>query len=255
MTISCCLVNPEIPCTSGNRVSSFGCCIFFKKNSANRIFSAILQKKSMSSVKIPYLNEILHPHHGPIVESLKNLGCIVPVDRINWKEYPVHPVTTLYLGYCLQRIWLHFEVQNDYLRAECSRDQEPVWQDSCVEFFIKQGDVYRNFEFNCLGICLSAYGPDRHSRISLEEQALSQIIRFPSLDAENVPTGELPVSWTLTIGIPLNLIGLKAGDRFFANFYKCGDETRFPHYLSWSPIATLTPDFHRPEYFGLLELE
>jgi hypothetical protein len=37
-----------------------------------------------------------------------------------------------------------------------------------------------------------------------------------------------------------------------ANFYKCGDSTAVPHYLSWSHIATETPDFHRPEFFGEL---
>ena len=39
-----------------------------------------------------------------------------------------------------------------------------------------------------------------------------------------------------------------------ANFYKCGDKTAHPHYLSWSPIHTEKPDFHRPEFFGELIL-
>ena len=40
-----------------------------------------------------------------------------------------------------------------------------------------------------------------------------------------------------------------------ANFYKCGDKTAHPHYLSWSPIDTPKPDFHRPEFFGELILK
>ena len=40
-----------------------------------------------------------------------------------------------------------------------------------------------------------------------------------------------------------------------ANFYKCGDETQKPHYLSWNPVKTSKPDFHRPEYFGKLIFE
>ena len=40
-----------------------------------------------------------------------------------------------------------------------------------------------------------------------------------------------------------------------ANFYKCGDETQKPHYLSWSPVKTSKPDFHSPEYFGKLIFE
>ena len=35
-----------------------------------------------------------------------------------------------------------------------------------------------------------------------------------------------------------------------ANFYKCGDGTSVPHFLSWSHIETETPDFHCPEFFG-----
>ena len=34
------------------------------------------------------------------------------------------------------------------------------------------------------------------------------------------------------------------------NFYKCGGHGPLEHYLSWSPIATERPDFHRPEFFA-----
>jgi hypothetical protein len=40
-----------------------------------------------------------------------------------------------------------------------------------------------------------------------------------------------------------------------ANFYKCADNTRIPHYVSWNPIEVASPDFHRPEFFGELLLE
>ena len=44
------------------------------------------------------------------------------------------------------------------------------------------------------------------------------------------------------------------GYRFLGNFYKCGDETPAEHYLSWHPITSAGPDFHRPECFGTLEI-
>ena len=34
------------------------------------------------------------------------------------------------------------------------------------------------------------------------------------------------------------------------NFYKCASATSEPHYLSWNPILTDKPDFHRPDFFG-----
>ena len=38
------------------------------------------------------------------------------------------------------------------------------------------------------------------------------------------------------------------------NFYKCGDKTAHPHFVSWNPVGTPSPDFHRPEFFGELLL-
>ena len=35
-----------------------------------------------------------------------------------------------------------------------------------------------------------------------------------------------------------------------ANFYKCGDDTAYPHYGMWRPFQSDKPDFHRPEEFG-----
>ncbi|MBR5570284.1 MAG: hypothetical protein IKW10_05250 [Oscillospiraceae bacterium] len=39
-----------------------------------------------------------------------------------------------------------------------------------------------------------------------------------------------------------------------ANCYKCGDLTPKPHYLSWNPVTSPNPDFHRPQDFGLMTL-
>ena len=70
----------------------------------------------------------------------------------------------------------------------------------------------------------------------------------------------LYTSWTMYLEIPKQAMGFAdheslAGQRVRANFYKCGDETPEPHFLSWNPIDTPKPDFHLPEFFGLLELE
>ncbi|MBT5542155.1 MAG: hypothetical protein HOK34_04920, partial [Gammaproteobacteria bacterium] len=31
--------------------------------------------------------------------------------------------------------------------------------------------------------------------------------------------------------------------------------TQKPHYLTWNPVETSNPDFHRPEFFGKLIFE
>jgi len=208
----------------------------------------------MTTLKIPYLKEMFPESPAIIAERLMASGTVIHIDKINWNEFPHRPLVLAYLGYCDERLWLHYIVHNDFVRAVCREDQEPVWQDSCVEFFLKQGDIYRNFEFNSLGICLSAFGADRNARKSLDSESMAQILRFPSLNIESLPSENAPTNWSLTVAIPLDLIGLNAGNQFLANFYKCGDETKVPHFLSWSAIVTSAPDFHRPEFFAPVEL-
>jgi len=215
-----------------------------------------LQKRIvMAALKIPYLKELYPEAPENIARRLIASGTCFKIDQVNWDEFPYRPDVTVYAGYCDQKLWLHFIVNHDFFRAVCRKDQEPVWQDSCVEFFVKHGDEYRNFEFNSLGVCLSAIGSDRHARKPLDEANLASILRWPSLKIESLPEGGQLCYWSLTIAVPLDLIGLKAGDTFQANFYKCGDETKVPHYISWVAIKTPAPDFHRPEFFSFLELE
>ena len=64
--------------------------------------------------------------------------------------------------------------------------------------------------------------------------------------------------WEVEEKIPLDLIfrGKKPvfPQKLRANFYKCADKTKRPHYLSWQPIDLLKPDFHCPQFFGEITL-
>ena len=188
-------------------------------------------------------------------QTLKAEGTLFPVSQVNWKEYPHCPDVKVFAGYTDDMLWLNFSVKNDYMRAHSVHDQEPVYEDACVEFFMHTGGDYRNFEFNCLGVCLSATGPDRNKRIRLPESELSRITRFPSLSGENVPEeGEL-CDWELTVGIPLSILGIQKGSTFYGNFYKCGAKTKVLHYLSWAKINTEKPNFHCPEFFQPIQFK
>ena len=44
------------------------------------------------------------------------------------------------------------------------------------------------------------------------------------------------------------------GQQIKGNFYKCGDETKYPHYGCWNRIDMNSPNFHLPQYFGTLIL-
>lgn len=203
---------------------------------------------------IPYLGNLDSRMKTDPFPTIKVKGATFPVSQANWPEYPHCPDVIVYEGYTDEMLWLNFCVKNDYMRVRAVHDQDPVYEDSCVEFFIGTSGSYRNFEFNCLGMCLSATGPDRYNRTPLSDSELSRIIRIPSLSKENLPEeGEL-CDWKLTVGIPLPLLDIRAGSTFYGNFYKCGAKTKVLHYLSWAKINTPKPNFHCPEFFHAIQL-
>ncbi|MDE6498583.1 MAG: hypothetical protein K2L21_07985, partial [Muribaculaceae bacterium] len=87
---------------------------------------------------------------------------------------------------------------------------------------------------------------------------LATVRRHPSCGTRPFKELEGIFSWNLLTSIPLELIGVRYEGtpvEMRANFYKCASATSQPHFLSWNPIATTKPDFHRPEFFGTLILE
>ena len=66
--------------------------------------------------------------------------------------------------------------------------------------------------------------------------------------------------WEVYYSIPLSFLRLFLPEFAFAgilraNVYKCGDLTAHEHYLSWNPVSSPSPDFHRPQDFGLMRFE
>ncbi len=147
------------------------------------------------------------------------------------------------------------------LRAVYGAMNEPVYTDSCLEFFIipdpENDSRYLNFEINPLGTLLLGLGSTRDGRILLEpEQAkLINISTYTKKAAEGR-------EWGVELTVPYEFIRSiyptfkpAAGKLMRGNFYKCGDETEFEHYGCWNPIALEKPDFHCPEFFGNFVLE
>ena len=111
---------------------------------------------------------------------------------------------------------------------------------------------YYNFEFNCIGTCDASYRESRDSKKSLTPEEYASIRRFSSLPHVAF-TEKLGVySWELVVAIPFRLMGLDPDnlpEKIMGNFYKCADDTEFPHFVSWSPIDLPSPNFHCPEFF------
>lgn len=138
-------------------------------------------------------------------------------------------------------------------RAENTEPDSSVWEDSCLEcFFSFDGVRYVNLEVNANSALRASIGTERHGRSFLKDMN----IEMPKVKASVLNDG-----WQVEYTIPVTTIkalwgcDVKAGDSFRANFYSCGDKTEKPHFASWNPIETEKPDFHRPEFFGLLKIE
>ena len=174
------------------------------------------------------------------------------------------PKTSARLLYSEEGIFGIFLVVDRYVRCVHTRYGEPVYKDSCVEFFVrpKPARGYFNFEFNCGGTLLCSYitnperTPDGFVEYALIPEPEGRAVEvFHSLPAVVDPEIAGLTNWSLEFFIPFSLLekytgptGDIGGQEWKANFYKCGDETSHPHWLSWKPLPQL--NFHMPEYFG-----
>lgn len=220
------------------------------------------QKIHMKTAKIEYLKEL------DIAESMEKAKSILSeknsfeyIEAVNWPEsFALKPESKFKIARSSSAFFIHFVVNEKVIKASFSKDQDPVWQDSAVEFFcqLPGKETYFNFEFNCIGFCLANERKSRTEDVNpLTPEKMSQIKRLTSLGTEPFEEKQGDFDWTLTVAIPFNLLGVDPGnlpEKIRANFYKCGDKTSTPHYVSWNPIGVLNPDFHRPEFFGELEL-
>lgn len=182
------------------------------------------------------------------------------IDTVNWAEFPYKPDVKFRAAHTGDSILLNYRVTEEAVRAAAAHDNGPVWEDSCVEFFVSfDGKRYHNVECNCVGTILSAVGEGRDNRTSVPQQILDNVKRYSSLSADNLPA-DGPVSWEVSLIIPAaTFIGSDikdlSGRDATCNFYKCGDKLPTPHFLSWNPIEVPNPDFHRPEHFGSIHFE
>ena len=181
------------------------------------------------------------------------------VDTVCWPlEYPYRPDVRFAIAHDGRALLIRFEVEEDNPRAVTTEDNGPVWEDSCVEFFVKKpgSPYYFNFETNCIGTGLAAKRLSRSEFTHFSPDEMARVVRRPSL-----PKAPLDIhgrtAWSLELEIPFDLIVPDGSvpERLMANFYKCGDKTAVAHFLSWNPVPVPAPDFHRPEFFGELILQ
>jgi len=188
---------------------------------------------------------------------------LLAIDQVNWpEEWPEKPEVTVEVSNDHENLYLHYRVKGEQLRAVTTEDQGPVWEDSCVEFFcrIPGDDHYMNFECNCIGAMVASRRKGRAEEVQpLSADRMARIRRTCSYPREAFEEKDGLFEWSVQLCIPLDLI---FGNRppvfpqvLQANFYKCADKTKKPHFLSWQPIPLPKPDFHCPQFFVEIVLE
>jgi hypothetical protein len=183
-------------------------------------------------------------------------------------ERPEHfPLTEAKIAYDNLAIYVIFRVKDKYVKAVHNKHQDPVYKDSCVEFFFSPeentGKGYFNLEMNCGGTMLFHHQTaKRTNQLPIAEEDVQEVEVAHSLPATVDPEIEEETTWCVEYRIPFSVLGSyrdfsspEKGSIWRANLYKCADETSHPHWLTWAPIDLPGPDFHQPDFFGILEFQ
>ncbi len=156
-------------------------------------------------------------------------------------------------------IYAHLWCKESDPRAIYTEHNDPVFKDSCLEFFFTmkkaadEDNGYINIESNSNPTTLIGFGHDRYDRVPIIEKGIEPF------DVMGTKTDD---RWDLYEFIPLSVLtkvfGVSEVDEsvsFFGNFYKCGGDHEPQPYGMWSMVDTRTPDFHQSRCFGELKLE
>ena len=177
------------------------------------------------------------------------------------------PHTQVKLAYDTEALYVIFHVEDRYVRAVAQNYQDAVFEDSCVEFFFTPGkdmsQGYFNLEVNCGGTALCHHQKGRRVEdVPVAAADFAQVKICRTLPKIVEPEIEEPVTWVVEYRMPFGIFSgytqvdfPHTGTVWRANLYKCAENNSHPHWLSWAPIDTPAPDFHRPEFFGQLVFE
>ncbi len=193
-----------------------------------------------------------------------------PIDHAQWPDRNTgyNPFSAFRIAYSdvNREIYIQYKVAEKCVRATFGEDvvAQP-WTDTCLEFFCIPGNdqMYYNLELNCIGIGILGSGVDRKDRVRAEKETLALIRRHSTLGSEpfgNREANGTLIEYTMTVAIPYEAyfrseVKPLKGRSIRANFYHCGDNTPYPHYMSWNPILLEKPNFHTPEFFGSVEFK
>ncbi len=213
---------------------------------------------------------------------VEKVPAILPIGHQPWlEEFPSETKGSVKICYTEQIIELEYTVSADEFLGRYKGYMDPVYTDSCAEFFLTiDNEHYYNLEFGLLGGKLFGCKHIESREEFAIPQERSELITVQSelyRESEKVaqlypPKGELfsgenpyhskgeNLRWSLQVSIPVEFFlypqvtsfkDLEVG----ANFYLCGDSLENPYFVSWNNLPSEgKPNFHQPSHFGKLKL-
>ena len=180
---------------------------------------------------------------------------VAPIDMHLWSNVRAI-IPRAQLAWDKDALYIRLQTVEPNIRREYTGDFDPVWQDSCLEFFFcpeNNSCRYFNFECNPNGSLFVGFGNPNGDRCRLHRQDWKQLLQLTPFDISG--------GWGIEMRIPVSFIQLFVPDFTLysglclrANFYKCGDLTEQAHYIVWNPIDESCRSFHSPQFFGELQL-
>ena len=194
------------------------------------------------------------------------------IEAINLKNFMgdkpgFSPTVQAKMMYDDENIYVIFHVNDRFVRCTTKNINGSVSNDSCVELFFAPDTTfplkYFNLETNCGGTVLMHYNTIPRKEVKkLDVEDIRKIEIAHSLPQIIDPEIKERVTLTLEYKIPVELLRkysnvTKPGPGIIwkANFYKIADKTSNSHYLTWAHVENNKPDFHLPQFFGILKFE
>jgi hypothetical protein len=194
------------------------------------------------------------------------------ISSFYFKSTRCRPIAQAKVAYSPGILHVLFQVKDRFIRCRETQPHSKVWNDSCVEFFVRprpdrpldDGGGYFNFEITAAGVPLASYIEDPQKVGGLPRKMhrfpvsdLRQLHIIPSITPPPPFTHPEPLTWSLHYSIPISILekyvgrlGPLAGQSWHANFFKCCGG-KHGHGASWSSIGA-PANFHQPARFGHL---
>ena len=168
----------------------------------------------------------------------------------NWAEdFPYAPDVTFKMFHTGDKLYIRFDVEEQYTAARITEDNGDVWTDSCCEFFFSlDGKAYYNIECNCIGRMLCGHYTEKGApALRAGAEILSQVERITSLGYEPFEERVGDNKWSLQI---IREFGKEIQSGLFFHFVNADGKylqwligrtvrnNKTDHFLRWSQVIS-----------------